>query len=76
VYCYIGECVTKCIGLNIPFYRPTIQGANAVKNHGNISKDLPFLGLKFHGKLPPWENVMKLFILVIYCHSMVITKII
>jgi hypothetical protein len=42
---------------------------------------LLFLGLKYFGKipqylcLPPWADVIKLFIRVIYCHSMVFTMI-
>ncbi len=43
---------------------------------------LPILGLKYCSKLlwylclPPWANVIKLFIRVIYCHSMVFTAIV
>ncbi len=43
---------------------------------------LPILGFKHYGKLPwylrlpPWANIIKHFIQVIYCHSMVFTAII
>jgi hypothetical protein len=38
---------------------------------------LIILGLKYYYYLclPPWDNVIKLFIRVIYCHSMVFTAI-
>ncbi len=56
-------------------------GANVIKIL-QVFLTMLFLGLKYHGKLlcylslPPWANVIKLFTMVILCHSVVNTTII
>ncbi len=55
-------------------------GANIVRQIKVVILTLPFLGLKFYGKLPwciclsIWANDIKKFTVVIY-HSMVVNKV-
>ncbi len=61
---------------------PEDQVSMLYKCHRNLLQCLHFIGLKYHGKLPryeslpPWDNVIKLFAIVIYSHYMDITNVI
>jgi len=58
------------------------SGANIVRQIKVVTLTVLFLVLKFYGKLPwyiclpIWAKVTKLFILVIYTHSIIITQVI